>query len=200
MHIELQHLSPDFLSAEQISQSGVYGSERSFERGKRYLVQAPSGSGKSTLLNILYGIQSRYSGEVKGIENSLNRFSYLLQDLRLFPDLSALDNVRIKNDLHHHKSEAEMKSMLERLGLGQHLMRPVSQLSYGQRQRVAIVRALCMPFEFLMLDEPFSHLDLANANVISTMIDEELVRNEAGLIIAMLDATEHFNYDYTYFL
>lgn len=198
MPIELKGLEPLFIGQEVIDASEVYGAQLSFEQGKRYLIQAPSGKGKSTLLNILYGIQNRYKGDLSGNENGRQRFSYVLQDLRLFPELSALENVQIKNELHAHKTNAEIRSMLESVGLDAQVDQALSSLSYGQRQRVAIVRALCMPFEFLLLDEPFSHLDMETAKQVCGLIDAELEAQSAGLIIAMLDASEHFQYDQRY--
>jgi len=198
--VELSHLRPHFLSDDVITNSEVYGQEIRFECGEYYLIKAPSGKGKSTLLNILFGIQPNYAGQVTGIEEARHRFSYVLQDLKLFPELSALENILIKNRLTSHKTETAIHEMLAQVGLATHADQPASTLSFGQRQRVALVRALCMPFDFLLLDEPFSHLDIETANTVASLIQEELQAQDAGLIIAMLDDSAHFPYQKRFLL
>ena len=68
-------------------------------------------------------------------------------------------------------------------------------MSYGQRQRVAIIRALCQPFEFLLMDEPFSHLDDANIKIASNLIKEELKMQQAGFLLVSLGERYYFKYD-----
>lgn len=72
---------------------------------------------------------------------------------------------------------------------------PVQTLSLGQRQRVAVVRALCQPFHFLLLDEPFSHIDHQNATIAASMILDEINTQGAGLIVTALDPTDLFPFD-----
>ena len=59
-------------------------------------------------------------------------------------------------------------------------------LSYGQRQRIAVIRALCQPFDFLLLDEPFSHLDDVNQQLLIDLVTEEAAKNKAGIIFTSL--------------
>ena len=68
-------------------------------------------------------------------------------------------------------------------------------LSYGQRQRVAIVRALAQPFDYLLLDEPFSHLDTANIKIATDIIQEACVQQKAGLLLVSLGDAYLFDYD-----
>jgi ABC-type phosphate/phosphonate transport system ATPase subunit len=72
--------------------------------------------------------------------------------------------------------------MLERLEIGDKINSRAAHLSIGQQQRVAIVRALCQPFDFLLLDEPVSHLDSRNNNAVAQLIKEELDATGAGMI------------------
>ena len=70
--------------------------------------------------------------------------------------------------------------------MGPFLTQKAETLSYGQRQRIAIVRALAQPFRYLMLDEPFSHLDLDNARLARELIDEQVGAQGATLVVASL--------------
>ena len=163
---------------------------------------------------IMYGIRKDYEGTAtidwKGEKIALknlsladwaelrqSKLSIIFQDLRLFPDLTALENIALKNDLTKHKSAAEIQQMAERLGVDAFLHRKAGILSYGQRQRMAIIRALCQPFELLLMDEPFSHLDADNIQKCCQLIMEECKAQGAGYIIASLGERYQFEYDRT---
>jgi ABC-type phosphate/phosphonate transport system ATPase subunit len=102
----------------------------------------------------------------------------------------------LKNHLTHFKSESEIVGMLELLGIEHKWNDPCGLLSMGQQQRVAIVRALCQPFEWLILDEPFSHLDERNSRICLDMIANECNAQQAGFVLTSLDDDERFPYDY----
>ncbi|MCM1519342.1 MAG: ATP-binding cassette domain-containing protein [Lachnoclostridium sp.] len=175
--------------------SQVWLCDLDFIRGNRYLIEAESGAGKSSLCSFLYGVRSDYEGRIEfdGQEIasfSANRWSdlrshslgYLPQDLRLFPELTVAENITLKNRLTDFKSMAEIAAMLEQLGLDNKIDAKTGLLSVGQQQRVAIVRSLCQPLDFLLIDEPVSHLDEQNNRAVARMISDELDRQGAGLI------------------
>ena len=81
---------------------------------------------------------------------------YAFQDLRIFTELSALENVQLKNNLTGCKKKKEILSFFEQLGIADKINVKAGKLSFGQQQRVAFIRALCQPFDFLFLDEPIS--------------------------------------------
>ena len=133
-------------------------------------------------------------------ENELRTrvLSFMFQDLGLFPQLTAMENVQLKNRLTGFKSDAEIEAMLDVLLPEGKKHQPVATLSLGQRQRVAAVRALCQPFKFILMDEPFSHIDSENARCVADMVMGEVGRQGAGLIVTALDAIDYFPFDVTY--
>ena len=177
--------------------------ELRFEQGKKYMVCAKSGHGKSSLLNFIYGINKEYEGTIEMLseneegKKSLGTYilSYMFQDLCLFPELTAIENVQLKNDLTNFKSDSEIEKMLTALLPAEKRHQPVASLSLGQQQRVAAVRALCQPMQFLMMDEPFSHLDKETAQKVADMVVAEVDRQGAGLIVTALDPIEMLPFD-----
>lgn len=209
MTIELQNLKPRYMSESEVAGSDIYlqPSVR-FERGRKYMICARSGRGKTSLLNFIYGSNLNYDGKILYRETSedsapspfslrLRHLSYLFQDLALFPELTALENVQIKNNLTGHKSDTDIEAMLDAVLPSGKKHQPLRTLSLGQRQRVAAVRALCQPFEFLLLDEPFSHLDNVTAATVATLITTELETQNASLILTALDPIDFFPFDCT---
>ena len=88
----------------------------------------------------------------------------------------------MKNILTHCKTDSQIMTLLDRMGIADKVNTPAAQLSIGQQQRVAAVRAVCQPFDFLMLDEPVSHLDERRNREVAAMFDEEAARYGAGII------------------
>ncbi len=177
-------------------ESELWGNDFAFERGKTYLVEAASGTGKSTLCAYIYGCRHDYSGRITfdgmpaaslgGKQWRVMRtsaVSLLFQELRLFGELTAWENVKLKNDLTKHKSENEVLRMFDALGIGEKKDTPARLMSFGQKQRVAFIRALCQPFDFLLLDEPASHLDEGNAAAVAAMLADELQARGASAIV-----------------
>lgn len=186
----------------------IWNKDLSFEKGKKYLVIAPSGKGKSTLLHCIYGLRKDFDGTVLFNNKSIkqyqedevadlrqNNLSIVFQDLRLFEQLTAEENILLKADLQNHKSISQINEMAKQLGVFELLKKPCGTLSFGQRQRIAIIRALCQPFDFLLLDEPFSHLDEANIKAASNLIKEECEAQGSSFILVSLG--EEYYFDYT---
>ena len=108
--------------------------------------------------------------------------AYLPQELSLFPELSAWDNIQLKNSLTNHAGPAQIEEWMRRLGILFRRDYPAGRMSIGQQQRLAIIRALCQPFDFILLDEPVSHLDEENNRIAAEIITEEARRQGAGII------------------
>jgi ABC-type lipoprotein export system ATPase subunit len=108
-----------------------------------------------------------------------------------------MENLELKNNLTNHKTKEQILQMAESLGVADFLKKKAGILSYGQRQRMAIIRAMCQPFELLLMDEPFSHLDKANIEKACELINSETKQNGAGYIIASLGDRYSLEYDHT---
>lgn len=109
--------------------------------------------------------------------------AWLPQELGLFPQLTLAENISIKNNLTHHLTSQRIQELIEALGLAEKVNTKASLMSIGQQQRCAFIRMLCQPADFFLLDEPVSHLDSENNQIISTILDEELKRTGAGVIV-----------------
>lgn len=175
--------------------SDVWLRDLTLERGKRYLISAESGTGKSSLCSYIYGYRQDYSGTFSFDGRDIRQLTvaewcdirqrhiaYLPQDLRLFGELTAMENVELKNRLTGYKGRDEIGHMFEIMGIADKMDSPVSKLSIGQQQRVAIIRTLCQPCDFIMLDEPVSHLDEENNRIVGDIITREAARQGAGII------------------
>lgn len=208
MIITLNNTIPHPMKEGFNAQSDIWLSDYSFEKSKNYLVTAPSGRGKSTFLHILYGLRKDFDGQVS-LNNQLTsqyqlndwanirqqHLSIVFQNLRLFPQLTGLENIQIKNNLSKFKNQSEIEQMATQLGVKEILQQTCGTMSYGQRQRIAIIRALSQPFSFLLLDEPFSHLDHDNITKACDLIKDEVKHQKAGMILVSLGEKYGFDYD-----
>ena len=206
--INLQNTLPEVFAGKDYIDSDVWHKEVELERGHFYLIEASSGTGKSSLCSYIYGYRNDYQGIICFDDNKIRHLSVkdwvelrkrslsmLFQDLRLFTELTALENVQLKNSLTGFKKKKDIKDLFYELGIGDKMNVPVGKLSFGQQQRVALIRALCQPFAFLIMDEPISHLDEVNAKNMARIITEEAMRQGAGVVVTSIG--KHLELDYT---
>lgn len=197
--IHLRQTLPQVFADRNSVVSDVWHKDLSFRKGESYLIEAASGTGKSSLCSYIYGYRNDYQGIISFDDTNIKAYSVkqwvdvrkhslsmLFQDLRLFTELTALENVRLKNNLTGYKSKKEILALFDALGLSDKLHVKAGKLSFGQQQRVAFIRALCQPFDFLFLDEPVSHLDDANSRIMGRLAAEEAVRRGAGVIVTSI--------------
>ena len=214
-NIRLQGVIPVVFNGQVPSDpvSDVWGTDLLFEKGKSYLIKAASGRGKSSLCSYIYGLRDDYQGVISFDDRSIsdirpsewndirqNHLGGLFQDLRLFTDLNAVENVMVKAGLTSFCDEKKVVEMLSELGLSDRLDRPVRLLSFGQQQRVAFVRMMCQKADFWMLDEPVSHLDHGNATIMVQMLEQEIARTGTGLLVTTIGHDLPYNYDKTLML
>ncbi len=178
-----------------VARSKVWLNTVDFSRPQHYMVEAESGAGKSSMCSFIYGNRGDYTGRILfdgtdirgfGIEAWCDirrrHLALLPQELNLFGELTALENIQIKNRLTGRYDTTRIMEMLDFLGVADKAGSPASRLSVGQQQRVAAVRSLCQPFNFILLDEPVSHLDSANNTRLTQLIEEIAKANSAGII------------------
>lgn len=210
--IKLDKVIPDFFGStfSKDEPTDVWGKELTFTRGVTYLIEAASGRGKSSLCSFIYGLRSNYAGSIEFIDNEGKALSSTQKDLcgmrrtmlammfqehRIFPELTAVENVLMKNQLTDYFTEKEIRERLTMLGLEQRLDTPCGKLSLGQQQRVAFVRLLAQPADFVILDEPVSHLDAGNARIMGTMLRQRQLADGMGVIVTSIGQRLPYEYD-----
>lgn len=213
MQISLNNLIPNFFDEQKVTGSQVWKQEVVFSRNYNVHIIAPSGSGKTSLIHFLYGLRNDYNGSIRYNDADIRQLdaegfsgwrqqhvSIVFQDLRLFTKQTVYDNINIKRLLAPWHKEDRIGYMAERLGIGNKLDKPCSTCSYGEQQRIAIIRALQQPFGFLLLDEPFSHLDENNRKKAMELMQEEATARNASIILADLRQIDYFKADKTLYL
>ena len=207
--IKLQRVLPRiFADRKSDISSDIWLSDVAFERGRSYLIEADSGKGKSSLCSYLYGQRNDYEGTILFDDSDISSLSLdqwsairqgsisiLFQDLKLFGELTALENVEIKSQITRFSDMTTIVRRFEELGIRDKVDTRVDRLSFGQQQRVALIRALSQPIDFLMLDEPISHLDERNSATMRDMILEEQRRQGFGIIATSIGRHIDMNYD-----
>jgi putative ABC transport system ATP-binding protein len=208
MQITLQKILPIFFNASDVSASQVWNQQVAFEEAANTHIIAPSGSGKTSLIHFLYGLRNDFTGEIKFDGISIKDFdkekkatlrqqtiSIVFQDLRLFPNQTVYENIAIKRLLSPFHAADQIAAMASRLGIQNKLQQLCGTCSYGEQQRIAIIRALQQPFQYLLLDEPFSNLDETNRQKAMELIQEEATVRKAYIILADLKKIDYFKAD-----
>jgi ABC-type lipoprotein export system ATPase subunit len=211
--IVLDRVLPAVFAAAPPEGSQVWLADVGFGRGEVCLVESASGGGKSSLCGYLYGYRRDYQGVIRfdgrdirelrrGEWSRLRRteLAVMMQDLRLFPELTAMENVLLKNNLTRSMTRAQIDGLFEALGIGEKRDAPVGRLSFGQQQRVAFVRTLCQRADFLLLDEPVSHLDDRNAATMARILAEHVRASGAGVVVTSIGKHFDIPYDKTFAL
>tara|TARA_B100001964_G_C14105909_1_gene541521 strand:- start:49 stop:795 length:747 start_codon:yes stop_codon:yes gene_type:complete len=189
------------------------------KKGERLFIKGNSGSGKTTLLNIIAGVITPQVGNIKILDQSIDSLSswkrdsfrsqhigIIFQIFNLIPYLSLVDNVilpcnfsgprRARALKRSNSLEHEAHRLLEHLGLDIDRLsdQPVSRLSVGQQQRVAVARALMGAPELIIADEPTSALDADARSAFLDLLFREVEDNGASLLFVSHDASleSHF--------
>ncbi len=208
MKIILDHIMPVPLASIQHGSESIWGNYIELEQGKHILLNASSGKGKSTFTMTTIGLRRDYDGVLTYDGTDIKSFapdewttirqekiSVVYQDLQLFPNLTVAENLILKNKLKNVYSETELKQILELLEIDNKWEQRCGLLSMGQQQRLAIVRSLCQPFQWLIMDEPYSHLDEVNAKKCMELIDKRCAEQNAGFVLTTLGDSHGYQYD-----
>lgn len=196
--IEFKNVVPNAMRNENFSANSVWNNQIHISK-KNTLIIAPSGTGKTSMLGFIYGLRNDYSGTIQlGSQNIAKQklywwsklrqhnLSVIFQDLRLIPHLTIGENLLLKNKLTSFKSVDEIKLMCQVVGIEDKWNQSCGTLSFGQQQRVCIVRALLQPIDFLIADEPFSHIDDDNIIKAKNLIVHECNKQGAALLLFSL--------------
>lgn len=188
--------------------SDLWGNDVVLNKGKHYLFRSRSGRGKTSAMAFVYGLRHDFSGTIRFDHRDISTFSFsdwsairreslsvVFQDLRLFRQLTAIGNVMLKGAIATEISEEAVMEMFNRLGIERLIDKPAGTLSFGEQQRVAIIRSLVQPFDFLLMDEPFSHLDTTNTSVAVQMILEACAARGASLLLTSLGDDYGISYE-----
>lgn len=162
-------------------------------------IYGASGSGKSTLLNIMGLIEDYDDGEFylfgefapiiyssKALLMRRNMISYLFQNFALIEDDTIENNLKISlfyKKLKYSQKKMAMKKVLERLNIKHSLKTKVYSLSGGEKQRIAIARALLKDSPLILADEPTGSLDINNRNEILSILREEIDKGKTVVIV-----------------
>ena len=213
MQLVIRSLLPTYFEQSVTQTSEIWGKELVFDKGEFIKIVAPSGSGKSSLINFLYGMRNEYNGTISYADKNIGQFSLeelarhrkdhlsiVFQDLRLFPDQTVRQNLEIKRQLNPFHPAEKINEMAYRLGIASKLSSRCGTCSYGEQQRIAIIRAMMQPFSILLLDEPFSHLDNRNSEKAMELMLEEAKARNATIIFADLERIDFFPFTRLYHL
>ena len=206
--IHLRQTLPQVFTDRDAITSAVWHRDITFHKGNRYLIAAASGTGKSSLCSYVYGYRNDYQGIINFDERNIrslsvndwtdirkHSLSILFQELRIFPELTAIENIQLKNRLTNFKKRKEVLTLFEAIGIADKVNEKAGKLSFGQQQRVAFIRSLCQPFDFIFLDEPVSHLDDENGTIMGRLLTEEASRQGAGIIVTSIGKHQELDYD-----
>jgi general L-amino acid transport system ATP-binding protein len=175
----------------------LQGISVSIKKGEVVVIFGPSGSGKSTFIRTLNRLEEHHRGEividgtvldndVRNIETVRSEIGMVFQQFNLFPHRTVIDNITLAPRLVRHMSkedaEAAAMALLERVKIPEQAFKYPGQLSGGEQQRVAIVRALAMQPKIMMFDEPTSALD---PEMIAEVLDvmRDLARSGMTMIV-----------------
>jgi ABC-type multidrug transport system ATPase subunit len=171
-----------------------------FEAGKLYAILGDNGAGKTTLLRMLAGLNRPTRGEIRilGKENHRDvcrEIGYMAHPSLLYDEMSGMENLLYYAQLYGLRDEARCADAIRHVGLDPELQRPVGQYSQGMRQRMSLARALLNDPKILLLDEPFSNVDVHSAGAMVKLLAETratgktifIVTHQASLLEGVAD-------------
>lgn len=212
MKLRIQDLSYSYPGAKQ---AALVVDRLEVESGTSVFLRGPSGSGKSTLLNLIAGVLNVEKNKIFFDDKDwslpsatardhfrADKMGIIFQQFNLIPFLSPLENVVLPS-LFHKRSDAESraKELFDHLKLSDKILsRPVNQLSVGQQQRVAMVRALLFKPSLVLADEPTSSLDTDLRDAFIELLLKECSSLGSSLLFVSHDPTLEKHFDRSFAL
>ena len=147
----------------------------SFAPGRLYVVVGDNGAGKSTLLRVVAGLMQPSQGSVtllgaRSARDVAHRIGYMGHAPLLYDELSGMENLRYFGGLYGLHDESTCRNAMQMVGLDPDLGRRVGQYSQGMRQRLSLARAVLHDPELMLLDEPFSNVDVHSAREMAAVL------------------------------
>lgn len=147
--------------------AALRGVSAEFETGKLHAILGDNGAGKTTLLRSLAGLAHPTRGEIlifgKSPKAACRDLGYMAHPSLLYDEMSGRENLRYFAGLYGITEDARCEEVIRAVGLNPELTRPVGQYSQGMRQRMSLARAILHDPQILLLDEPFSNVDVHSA-------------------------------------
>src|SRR3984957_9708346 len=196
------NIAPDGLCVEKVhvwrgDRHVLRGVSLELHPGELMHVSGPNGTGKTTLLRVVSGLLRPEKGSVAWQGRSITAtaaeyqaaLAYASHEPALKSDFTALENLRFTVGLKRRVTAAELRSSLERTGVGACADLPARVLSAGQRRRVAMARVLAMTASLWLLDEPFTNLDAAGTDLMSALLQAHVAGGGSALVVAHHELT-----------
>jgi ABC-type multidrug transport system ATPase subunit len=160
----------------------------SFLPGRLYVVLGDNGAGKSTLLRVIAGLMEPSQGSftllgAKKVRDAAHRVGYMGHAPLLYDELSGMENLRYFAGLYGIHDDAACSNAMKMVGLDPELSRRIGQYSQGMRQRLSLARAVLHDPELMLLDEPFSNVDVHSAHDMATVLGR--VRDQGKTIFVV---------------
>jgi ABC-type multidrug transport system ATPase subunit len=168
--------------------AAIRGISTSFSPGRLYVILGDNGAGKSTLLRIVAGLMEPSQGSftllgAKRIRDVAHRVGYMGHAPLLYDELSGMENLRYFAGLYGIHDDEVGRNAMRMVGLDPELSRRVGQYSQGMRQRLSLARAVLHDPELMLLDEPFSNVDVRSAREMAAVLGR--VRDQGKTIFVV---------------
>jgi ABC-type multidrug transport system ATPase subunit len=179
--------------------AALRGVDAQFDGGKFYVILGDNGAGKTTLLRALAGLAQPTRGTIsilgKTPREASREFGYMAHPSLLYDEMSGMENLRYFARLYDIAGDGRCRQVIEAVGLDPELARAVGQYSQGMRQRMSLARAILHDPKILLLDEPFSNVDVHSAQEMVVLLKNMrdagktifLVTHQAGLLEGVAD-------------
>jgi ABC-type multidrug transport system ATPase subunit len=174
----IPHSSPNIAVSNVIQQFGRFAALRGvtaeFDAGRFHAILGENGAGKTTLLRALAGLARPTRGEIsifgRSPHEACRDIGYMAHPSLLYDEMSGMENLRYFGRLYGISGDARCEEVIRSVGLDPELTRAVGQYSQGMRQRMSLARAILHDPRVLLLDEPFSNVDLHSARAMVELL------------------------------
>ncbi len=197
MSFEIDNVSKRYTSNKDELVDALENINITIDSGRFVCFIGPSGCGKTTLLRLMEGFENPTEGTIKDdgklVEKPSSDRGFIFQDYSLFPWLTVLENVTFGLDIAHVDEKESQKRALEYLesvGLKEFANNYPHELSGGMKQRVAIIRSIINDSKSMLMDEPFSALDIQTKRKLQRLLVDNWTKNNRTIVFVTHDVDE----------